>query len=330
MTTKGSFTKALTTLLACATVCVAPCTTAYGTTDPAPATAPANFSVYQMNMCMWGAKYYVKAGQTGADTCFPDPYVSKDSNGDLLYASGYTDTEKEIAAAKRSSIISQVERFTPDAVTLNEACKGDMESVVTALRADGLNYTFKSFEVGRGRGSAPRPCSVDRGDAVNGIIAHGFVSDSKQAAYFETDGYRSWVCATVNSGVRVCTAHLSLAAEKWGGYYHQPIECAELRDNLASTSTPTVFAGDVNMKGSRENCAPSAFWGLKDIEYDAADRNGLSGLQHIYYSPDFTRADSCGQMHIVAHTDHKGFLLDLQGVPTRTRGAACDWRDVWQ
>lgn len=294
-----------------------------------PAAAPSAFRAYQMNMCMWGAQYYVKDGDTGADTCYPDPYVSKDSDGTLHYGSGYTAAEQEIASEKDQSIVDQIEKFTPDAVTVNEACKNDMESVVTALRAAGYSYTFLSYETGRGSGSQARQCSVGRGDSVNAIIAHGFVSGSKQAGYFEADGYRSWVCAQVTSGVRVCTAHLSLASEDWGGYYHQPIECAELRDSLASAGGPTVFGGDVNMNGSKQNCAPSGFWGLKDVETDEDNRTSESGLQHIYYSPDFTRGQSCGQIHVVEDTDHKGFLLDLEATSTRTEGNACTWRNVW-
>lgn len=292
--------------------------------------APQQLRIYQLNMCMWGAKYYVKDNQTGADTCFPDPYVSQDANGKLHYKSGYTAKEQSIAALKRQSVVDQVTDTQPDAVTVNETCKGDVEKIVTALRADGLDYTFKSYEAGRGTGSEPRPCSVDRGPTVNAIIAHGFVAGSKQGGYFETGGYRSWVCAKLPSDVRICNAHLSLAKQDWGGVYHQPIECAILRDNLASTSEPTVFAGDVNMKGHRQNCAPASFWGLRDLDYNPSDRTPRSGVQHIYYSPDFTRGSTCGHARTVANTDHKGFLLDLEHVSTRTRGKACTWRDVWQ
>lgn len=296
----------------------------------AAAPSPSTFRGYQMNMCMWGARYYVKKGQSGADTCFPDPHVWKDGGGTLHFESGYTATEQSIAAEKRQTVIDHVTKFEPDAVTINEACKNDLEGIVTALRAAGLSYTFISYETGRGSGSGPRGCSAERGAAVNGIIAHGFQAGSKDAGYFETGGYRSWVCGRLTSGMRVCTAHLSLPGQDWDGYFHQPIECARLRDELASTGGPVVFGGDVNMKGPKQNCAPTAFWGLRDLEVDPDDRTAQSGLQHIYYSPGYTRGQTCGEVHVVQHTDHKGFLIDLQSVPTRTRGMACTWRDVWK
>jgi hypothetical protein len=283
-----------------------------------------------MNMCMWGAKYYVKTSGSGADTCFPDPYVWKDGSGKLHFEAGYTEAEESVAAEKRQTVINHVTKFEPDAVTIAEACKDDLHQIVVALRASGLNYTFISFETGRGSGSEGRKCSAGRGLAVNGIIAHGFQSGSKEAAYFETHGYRSWVCGRVTSGVRVCTAHLSLPGQDWGGYYHQPIECAKLRDELASTNAPTVFGGDVNMNEPAQNCAPGTFWGLQDLELDPKDRTPQSGLQHVYYSPHFSRGETCGEVHVVKHTDHKGLLLDLVGVPAPTQGKACAWRDVWK
>ncbi|WP_165978560.1 endonuclease/exonuclease/phosphatase family protein [Actinomadura darangshiensis] len=296
----------------------------------AAAAPPSTYRGYQMNMCMWGARYYVKAGGNGKDTCFPDPHVWKDGAGTLHFESGYTATEKSVAEQKRQTVIDHVKKFGPDAVTINEACKNDLEGIVTALRAAGLSYTFISYEVGRGTGSKARQCSAGRGAAVNGIIAHGFQADSKQAGYFETHGYRSWVCGVITSGMRVCTAHLSLPGQDWGGRVHQPIECARLRDELASTGGPVVFSGDVNMKGHKHNCAPSTFWGLRDLDVKESDRTAQSGLQHIYYSPGYTRGQTCGEVHHVLHTDHKGFLIDLKSVPTRTRGMACTWRDVWK
>lgn len=300
--------------------------------QPEAGAATRGFRVYQMNMCMTGSPHYLKSaknGRSGSATCFPNPYVTKDKKGGLHYKAGFAARERKIAGQKRAAVIRQIERYTPTAVTLNEVCKYDVNRIVGRLRAAGHAYTFKAHEVDRGRKSHPVRCSAERGPSVNAIIAHRFVSGSKQGGYFEKNGYRSWLCARVTAGhVRVCTAHLSGPASHWGGRRHQPIECAKMRRILRSTSRDTVFGGDVNMKRPRQGCDPSKDWGLQDVDTHASARTPRSGLQHIYYSPDFTRGSTCGAVHAVPHTDHKGFLLDLKPTAHRVRGKACTWRDV--
>lgn len=302
--------------------------------DGGPATAaPAAFRVYQMNMCMTGSPHYVKDnaknGQNGSVTCFPNRYVSKDRKGKLHYKKGFAARERKIAGQKRQAVIDQIKRFRPTAVTLNEVCTGDLSKIVKRLRPAGYSYTYKAHGIGKGRSSASLKCSAKRGASADAIIAHGFISGSKQGGYYEKNGYRAWLCARVSTGhVRVCTTHLSLRTQHWGGKNHQRIECAKLRRILRATSTKTVFGGDVNMKAAKQNCAPAKYWGLQDVDTHASARTPRSGLQHIYYSPDYTRGGSCGTIHTVPHTDHKGFLLDLKGTAKRTRGKACTWRDV--
>lgn len=313
-------------------------------TSPNPAT---RFRLLQMNMCMWGAKYYAKDEEHKRHgDCFPNPHyttpesahssvapVPRGGEPHSPFGPGYTAAERHEAARKRDSVVHQIERIHPDAATINEGCKGDLQRIVEMLPG----YTFTSIPLGQGRGDHPRRCSVGRGAAVNAIIARGFSAGSKEGGYFMRHGSRAWLCA-VSAGVRICTAHLSLphqtapsalpVAPDGSPRVAQPVECDILRSKLASSGLPTVFAGDTNYNHrSPRNCAPANFFGLRDNEF-RAQLNSQSGMQQIYYSPSFTRDDSCGHMPRVAATDHKGFWLDLRRVSTPTRGASCTWRAV--
>ncbi|MCP2337643.1 hypothetical protein [Actinomadura rupiterrae] len=285
------------------------------------AQVPAAFRVFQTNMCMWGPD--------SSGPCFP-----KGSNAALA----------KTAEAKRASLVSQIEHWKPDAVTVNEGCSGDIAEVVRRLRKAGYDYTSVDQEAGAADSGHPRPCwsSSARGHSDNAIIARGLDASSRTGGYFEPvakgsvfQHNRSWLCARVK-GVRVCTAHLALADQDTngkapGGTLLQLRECAYVRDKLLAPykAGATVFAGDTNIsyRRAKAHCAPTGYWGLHDMETNGK-YSGVSGLQHIYYSGGLTRANSCGEMHVVAHTDHKGFLLDLHPVKTPTRGASCTWRDI--
>ncbi|MFC5180668.1 hypothetical protein [Actinomadura harenae] len=301
----------------------APGTRTAGETRLTAATAqvPATFRVYQTNMCMWGPD--------SSGPCFP-----KGSAAALA----------KTAEAKRASLVAQIKYWKPDAITVNEGCSGDIAQVVKRLRAAGYDYSYVDQEAGAANTGHPRPCwsSATRGHSDNAVIARGLDASSRTGGYFEPvakgsvyQHNRSWVCVNVK-GVRVCTAHLALISQDDngnapGGHLLQPRECAYIRDRLLAPhgSGATVFAGDTNISRSRVrvHCAPTGFWGLHDLETNGK-YNGVSGLQHIYYSGKLTRGGTCGEMHVVADTDHKGYLLDLHPAKTPTRGASCAWRDI--
>jgi hypothetical protein len=291
---------------------------------PKPAGA---FRLYQLNMCMWGAQYYVANNANGGSTCFPDEHISKDASGKLHFGDGWEAREKEIGAKKRQALLDQVKTYQPDAMTVNEACEADVDAV------RGLGYTVQTVDLGQGR-----TCSAGRGTAVNAVIAKGFDTASRpEGGYFQAKGARAWMCSYVTAGhVRVCTAHLSLPSQG-----PQPAECNILRSKVRKTGgRPTVFAGDtnINWKQNKNNCEPGDSWGLQDIETDAARKNSQSGMQQIYYTTNLSRQSTCGEMHSIPWpagskpdkappyaTDHKGYLYR---VGTPTRGAACTWRDL--
>lgn len=288
-------------------------------TRPAHA-APSSFRVFQTNMCMWGTKYYVSKtkDQNGKATCFPNDKVWS-SGGKVVTADGWEQEEQAIAQQKRDSMVATLKKYQPAAMTVNEGCEGDIKAV-----AQEAGYTYQKVDLGGGQG---RQCTTGRGIAVNAILAKGFQNATPEGGYFQSGGARAWMCSVVD-GVRVCTAHLSLPPPK---QKPQAVECNILRARVRDRSgRPTIFAGDTNKNHNlhKDNCMPTGFYGLQDIEVDSGQVNSQSGMQQVYYSDDLTRNDTCGHMPAVAHTDHKGFWIDLHPAASPTRGAACTWRDV--
>jgi hypothetical protein len=227
------------------------------------ADGPGIITVEQLNMCMWGSKE--------TKDCFPNANDPSDP--------AWADAERHTAELKRDSMVTQYQRHTPDVITVNEGCLNDLRTV-----ADKLGYQLRYQETGGGADGKPRECTVDRGAGVNAILAKKFSGDGPQG-YFESKGHRSYICAQVStsewSSVRVCTAHLSLAQQG----DHQKTECGILRDQILGKSTGyVVFAGDLNMKGANQNCAPSSFHGLHDLARPGTPSIPQDGLQHIYYS----------------------------------------------
>lgn len=271
-----------------------PSTTA-AASNPDQADGPGIITIEQLNMCMWGS--------TMTPSCFPN------SAADLPHADpDWIAAEEATAAAKRQAVITQFSRHNPDVVTVDEACLGDLQKVAAAV-----GYELSYIDTGGGTDHKPRNCTAGRGIGVNAILAKN-ITAAGPSGYFQDPGWRSYVCAQVSTSewpsVRVCNTHLSLKGQEG----RQPVECAYLRDQILNPSTgPVLFAGDVNMSGANENCAPSRFHGLKDTEWSAADReaNPTDGLQHIYYSANGLWRHSCGWAYTVEHTDHKGFLLEV-------------------
>lgn len=273
-------------------------------TNPDQADGPGIITVQQVNMCMWGSRE--------TPGCFANPYQRGEP--------GWERAERATAAKKRDSVVTQYERHIPDVFTVSEGCRDDLKSV-----ADTIGYQIRYVDTGDGTDGKPRQCTVDRGPAVNAILAKTFTDDGPKG-YFEDQGYRSYVCAQVSTtewkSVRVCTAHLSLGSQG----DHREIECGKLRNILDDSDGYVIFAGDVNMKRDDRHCAPTRFHGLKNTEHDPDDNTALSGLEHIYYSANGFWRQSCGWSYQVGHTDHRGFLLELGKSKPDDRGDC--WRHI--
>src|SRR5699024_6816116 len=107
-------------------------------------------TIEQLNMCMWGSKM--------TPSCFP--------NKEKPDTDAWKDAEAEVAKKKRESVITQYNRHIPDVLTVSEGCLNDLEHV-----AEEIGYDLKYEDTGDGTDYKPRQCSVDRGPAVNAILA---------------------------------------------------------------------------------------------------------------------------------------------------------------
>ncbi|MFD0556898.1 hypothetical protein FB566_2151 [Stackebrandtia endophytica] len=276
-------------------------------TNPNQAYGPGIITVKQTNMCMWGS--------LETPFCF--------ANSVEPGTAGWEAAERKTAERKRASLVVQYQRHLPDVLTVTEGCLGDLEIV-----AETIGYQLRYQETGGGTDGKARECTVDRGIGVNAILAKKFTGDGP-SGYFQEQGYRSYLCARVSvneqwNSFQVCTTHLSLSSQG----DRQQIECAFLRDSiLDKLSGDVILAGDLNMKGRGQHCAPDDFNGLKNTERKAEDNTALSGLQHIYYSSTKIWRQSCAWSYAVSDTDHRSFLLELGRSRPDDNGGPC-WRGI--
>jgi endonuclease/exonuclease/phosphatase family metal-dependent hydrolase len=201
-----------------------------------------------------------------------------------------------------SEAIARVRQLHPDAVTLNEACSGDVARIA---RQTGYQARF-SRVIYYGK---PLPCIRPGGRGLygDGVLTRARIEHAASAPFATQAGpeQRRWLCVSTRTGVRVCTAHLAS---------HEPEEaaanapqCAELTAVLARRASPgaVIFGGDVNRLTS---CAPRGFW----TRTDASARQD-PGSQQVYG----IRALRAPSVRVIAatHTDHD--VLVVTSVLTR-------------
>ena len=169
--------------------------------------------------------------------------------------------------------VSRIQKWRPDAVTVNEACRRD---AIQIARRTGYHVRFVLVVYAE----EPFPC-IDPGG--RGLFGHALLTKSpitgSESQVFTAQGSledRRWLCATTRMGTDVCTAHLETqhtsAAEA-----ASDAQCAELAEVLAAReSRILVFGGDLNR---RESCAPPGTWRRTDASAQQAP-----GIQHVYGS----------------------------------------------
>jgi endonuclease/exonuclease/phosphatase family metal-dependent hydrolase len=184
--------------------------------------------------------------------------------------------------------VARIRKARPDAVTLNEVCRGD---VVRIARRTGYELRFASVIYRGDRLRCVRP--GHRGLFGDAVLTKAAIEGSESEAFEAQAGIerRRWLCVSTRAGVDVCTAHLNTrsAVERAGN----DAQCEELAELLARRRT-VIFGGDVNR---RESCAPNGVWTRTDGSADQAP-----GLQHVYGSA----ALRSPQADVVpaTHTDH--------------------------
>ena len=242
-----------------AVVVVAPLPAARAPEGPAPTGPTSGYTVLQMNLCL-----------SGAASCFG--------------RTAYPSVVGEAAA--------QVAEQDAEAVTLNEACSGD---VAELARRTGYRMRFSAV---RSRG-APVPCVRPGGRGVYGlaVLTKAPVSSAQGRAFEVHAGAeeRRWLCVTTNRRTTVCSAHLGTRGSAVARVFNDA-ECRELRTVLAryDEAGTTVFGGDVNRL---DPCAPQTMWTRDDT---AATQ--LPGIQHVYGSASLGPPDA--RVTEATYTDH--------------------------
>jgi len=195
--------------------------------------------------------------------------------------------------------VARIRRERPDAVTVNEACGGDL---ATIARRTGYHLRFSSV-IYHGK---LLPCIRPRGRGLFGdaVLTRAGIAGADGHPFRAQAGpeQRQWLCVRTRTAVEVCTAHLAS---------HEPVEasanapqCAELRAVLARRAAggTVIFGGDLNRLPS---CAPHGFWTLTD-----ASARQDPGSQQVY-GTGALRSPSA-RVDPATHTDHDVLVVRAQ------------------
>jgi endonuclease/exonuclease/phosphatase family metal-dependent hydrolase len=198
---------------------------------------------------------------------------------------------------------ARIREGRPNAVTLNEACRGDVARIA---RRTGYHLRFSRVIYRGERLRCVRPGG--RGLFGDAVLTKAPI-DSTDNHDFRTQAgieRRRWLCVTTRGGVDVCTAHLNTRSPvEVAGNDAQCAELAALLERRAPARA-VIFGGDVNRRGS---CAPDGFWTRTDSSASQAP-----GLQHVYGS-DSLRSPS-PEVVPARRTDHD-FLVVRAHLGTR-------------
>ena len=184
----------------------------------------------------------------------------------------------------------------PDAVTLNEACSGD---VALIARRAGYHWRFSTV-IYYGK---PLVCIRPGGRGLFGdaVVTRAAVQTSSNHAFKAQAGpeQRRWLCVETRGSVEVCTAHL--ASPEADEVAANAAQCTELRSLLArrAASRTVIFGGDLNRRSA---CAPNGLW----IRTDASARQD-PGSQQVYGTGALR--SPAGQIVPATHTDHDVLLV---------------------
>jgi endonuclease/exonuclease/phosphatase family metal-dependent hydrolase len=228
-----------------------------------PRASGATYTLMQMNLCL-----------SGLAGCF----------GRVAYPAGVNDA------------VVRIREVHPDAVTVNEACRGD---VALIARRTGYHLRFSTVIYG----GAPLPCvhPAGRGPFGDAVLTEAPIESADSHAFAAQAGpeQRRWVCVSTRAGVDVCTAHL--ASDEPDEVVANAPQCAELGAILArrARARTVIFGGDVNRSAS---CAPHGYWTQTD-----ASAHQDAGNQHVYGTAALRSA--AARVLPAVHTDHDVLLV---------------------
>src|SRR3954452_8246847 len=240
----------------------------------APTPASSTYTLMQMNLCLSGL-----AGCSGK-TAYP---------------------------AVVQEALARIREAHPDAVTINEACQGDVARIA---RRTGYRMRFSRVIYRGERLPCVRPGGRGLfGDAVltKAVIESTDNHDFKAQAGIER---RRWLCVSTRVDVDVCTAHLNTRSTiEVAGNDAQCVELAAVIARRTSART-VIFGGDLNR---RQSCAPDGIWTRTDGSADQAP-----GPQHVYGSGALRPPSA--EVVPATHTDHDFLLVRARAVPHPSAG----------
>jgi hypothetical protein len=205
--------------------------------------------------------------------------------------------------------VAKIRRYSPDLVTLQEICSGDVSGpAVSGPAVSGRLARAMAGPDGRDPVSVAFVPAFDRdaggwyrctrGDLFGIAVLHRGSGRGSHSGWYasqdSTEEVRAWTCATVVAGrVTGCTTHLSTDPDV------AVRQCRELRAVLtAPWATPeVVVAGDFNLTsapgrpGTVQGCAPAGY-----------DRRGDGAVQHILFTR--TMRAVRGRSEDLRGTDH--------------------------
>jgi endonuclease/exonuclease/phosphatase family metal-dependent hydrolase len=192
--------------------------------------------------------------------------------------------------------VVRIREAHPNAVTFNEACRGDVARIA---RRTGYHLGFSSvIYLGK-----PLACIQPGGRGLFGdAVLTKTAVESTDSRPFEAQAgieRRGWLCVTTRVDLDVCTAHL--ATRGTDEVAANDPQCTELRALLTRRAVAhgVIFAGDVNRRSS---CAPEGFWTRTD---GSAEQD--PGHQHVYGTAAL-RSPSA-EVVPATHTDHDILLV---------------------
>ncbi len=193
-------------------------------------------------------------------------------------------------------VVARIRETHPDAVTLNEACSGD---VATIARRTGYHMRFGRVIYNDKLLPCIKPGA--RGVFGDAVLTRAAIESTVSQPFRVQAGpeRREWLCVITRVGVEVCTAHLA-SSEIDEAAANGP-QCAELRARLArrAVAHTVIFGGDVNRRSS---CAPRGMW-------SKTDRLGHQdpGSQQVYGTGALRLPSSW--VLPATHTDHDVLLV---------------------
>jgi endonuclease/exonuclease/phosphatase family metal-dependent hydrolase len=224
------------------------------------------YALVQMNLCL-----------SGIASCYPQ----------VAYPEG---------VAEATSVIR---RTQPDAVTLSEACRGDVSQIA---QQTGYHMQFSSVLYRGALLNCAHPGG--RGLFGNAVLTRAAIVKTENRPFAMQSGIeqRRWLCVATQAGVDVCTAHLnSRSPAEAAGNAGQCTELAAILARLGAAHH-VVFGGDLNRRSS---CAPAGFWRRTD-----ASASQDPGSQQVFGNDNLHPAS----VHVLpfAHSDHDVLVVRMK------------------